>query len=343
MHNLAEHAYNAFIAKNTLGTATLIDFGLNLTGTDRFGASVLASNGKIYVAPYKGTAILEIDPQSDTASFKTYGLTIASNDHYGIVEGSDGKLYLPPLEGDMFTVIDVAANTAIRTNFGLNFPSAQRPYYIDAVRLGNFLVFVPIGGGVRELLLLNTLSGNSGAIPIPPTVYNNAVDPAFLKATVTPEGLVYLTPSNTKGYLVVNVAARKAGWVDGYVGNWGARPIAGGCLGCDGYIYSAPATLDRTLRRMNPVTNQANDIQVPITGEFGGTVLTGDGRVALLPNTATQIVIYNPTINAFVSSDYGLTGLGTTHSFLSGVVSPAGHLYAPPTKGGKFLRLTKAT
>jgi len=95
-------------------SATLQTFGLNLSGTYRFGRPCLGPDGKIYCPPYSQTACLVIDPTTETAVLEDFGLDLSGGfKYYSAGVGPDGKIYCPPsFASTGWLVIDPIAWTA---------------------------------------------------------------------------------------------------------------------------------------------------------------------------------------------------------------------------------------
>lgn len=105
-------------------TAELKDWGLDLSlggANEKWSMPKLGLDGKIYCTPRSdGACVLVIDPATDTAEMKTYGLDYTG---YGgsiaTCTGPDGKLYALPVSAGDILVLDVITQTASWQTYGL--------------------------------------------------------------------------------------------------------------------------------------------------------------------------------------------------------------------------------
>ena len=145
-------APDVLVIDTNLPTATAIrtNFGLNLaTGSGglngmKYAMPKLGMDGKIYCLPRTAPNFLVIDPATDTAAFKDFGLdmsahTALTGSGYTIsgAVGADGKIYCAAVESatpKSGLIVDVLKQTATYTDFGLGATITYSDEFADAVR-----------------------------------------------------------------------------------------------------------------------------------------------------------------------------------------------------------------
>lgn len=86
-----------------------------------FVGAILHPNGKVYMAPYNGTNMVEYDYATNTTRRFNFGSTPSlsgTGKFSGGIVGADNKIYFVPFSSADVLVYDPMANTAFRSNYG---------------------------------------------------------------------------------------------------------------------------------------------------------------------------------------------------------------------------------
>jgi len=156
-----------------INTGVGVNTNLGITGLPEstlWEGAALGPDGKIYCMPSNGTdEILIIDPLTDTAELKDFGLDSTSYPLFdGAILGPDNKIYGIPASSDKVLIIDVESQSAEITDFGLDL-SATFKYIGAAIGLDNKIY---CANNAPDATLVIDPSTNSAEIISVPTIRN---------------------------------------------------------------------------------------------------------------------------------------------------------------------------
>lgn len=188
------------------------------TGPGRYTSPVLAPNGYIYAAPFRGSGgdILVIDPVEYRAHRTTMGIDFTEGfvdeamavKYTGGVLGNDGKIYYPPGSGTDFLIIDTVNNTATRSDLGLGLPATPGTKYRGTINCDGIIWVIPFISNTPIIRIDTT-----GPEPVA-TAETFGIDlssNAGWWGTVKDlDGNVYATPFSATSILKINTALNTA-------------------------------------------------------------------------------------------------------------------------------------
>lgn len=316
----------------------------------KFAGGVLASNGKIYCAPFNGNQILVIDPQTNRISYLTAPAAPSDTASWcGGVVGPDNRIYFCPYVKTDILVVDPFTDTVTTVVTGLGSGAE----YISAVRgPNNKLYFCPKNTDVfADIMVVDVLSGLS------PTIYfiSDFGIRTYSGIVQGANGLLYSIPyyrsdvSNARIFTIdtrtdtltsYNKNSPNPNTIPALPCSW-----LGGVLGTDGRIYCMPASGDKILvintDPNDPSGNPAGDCisTIDVSGLievtpfqatlYWGGVLAFNNIIYGIPNQASSVLTYN-----IVTGDpvfYDISGIKTgTSSWTGGVLAPNGKIYGIP-------------
>lgn len=137
------------------------NFGISLSGTNKWSGSILAPNGKIYCAPNFSANVLIIDPVNNTALRTNFGLDLVGEYKFsGSVLAKNGKIYCIPNISTKILIIDPSNNTAELTDFGLNLSGTSKFRKAFADGLGNIYMLNALHANMLRIdTISNTVQG----------------------------------------------------------------------------------------------------------------------------------------------------------------------------------------
>lgn len=356
-----EGANAAFNALTTTGdpTVTTITSPANYIsgmGTGPYRGLVLATNNKLYSAPWAADAgILVIDSATDTASIQSFGVSGLGINIGKFTTGClapNGKIYFPPFNHDKILVIDPANGTSYYLSQTFSTPS-----YSTAVLGANGKIYCL---GKNNCLIINpandtlTTTSFDGIVPS-----NSTSDYYWLsgvrclvdnKLYFVGRGYNYLividTSTGTNGTAVRNnfglTNMRNRGLRYGGIAN-----------GQDGLLHLTPYNATSSI--YGPSKKFYGYIQ-PIGGGsaeeeiFGidinltniGAVNGDDGGVYSIPYAAgltSGVYVYNR--NGINNAQYGTFNIGipADRRWFGGCLAPNGKIYSLPDMGFSYISL----
>lgn len=349
------------------GEAYQTNFGLDLTGTNKWSGAVVGRDGRIYCVPQSAQTVLVIDPVAMTASLETFGLpTTALSSTFkwdGGALAADGNIYFAPSNATTLLVIDTMNQTAralTATQLGLAASALNgSSKYSGMVSVGNRVYAIPFVA--TNVLLVDVLAGTATQ----PNYGLTLSDSSKWSRAVVFGALIYCVPFSATDILVIDTTAQTA--VRTAMGadltgtnKWRAIVAVGRKLyGIPGestsFLVIDP--LDTTGSAQGTAmqaTFNVYDVRAPATT---GTLLASPkwagavvhkGVIYGCPSGSVQagqdILILDPAANAGVGQAhhtdlraYIASGAGGATKWFGGVAHPNGYVYATPASAQDFL------
>jgi hypothetical protein len=257
----------ALWGKVTPGGTFTYNIGLVNTTSNGFFSAALATDGKIYAAPYVSAAGVNIlDPVTETSTFNTYGLNMADDGKWlGTVLGVNKKLYGIPGNSTTVLVIDTVTGTAERKDYGLNLSGANK--WSSGVLAPNGKIYcIPLES--TDILIIDTVTDTA---TLSSMGANLAGASKWYGGTLGADGKIYGIPYSVTDILIIDpvigVATRS---------NMGANLTAtskwvGGLTAANGKIYGCPYGATNILE-IDPINQSARLVT------DSGIVLSGVGK-----------------------------------------------------------------
>lgn len=134
----------------------------SLSGAGQYRALILGVDGKLYSPPFlpRGN-VLVIDPETDTASIQSFGLSglpFGNGNYTCGALAPNGKIYCPPYSTATILIINTTEQSTVRTNMGVSF-TINRQYPV-AVAAADGTIYCP---GRQNCLIINTANDTATA------------------------------------------------------------------------------------------------------------------------------------------------------------------------------------
>ncbi|TKD50231.1 hypothetical protein [Sphingomonas baiyangensis] len=349
------------------GEAWQTNFGLDLSGTQKWRDAVVARNGLIYCVPYTSQSVLVIDPVAMTATLDVMGLPASALSGTAKWDGgclaNDGRIYCAPFQSTTLLVIDPANNTA------QTFTAAQLGMGSTVLNGGTkYSGMVAVGGFVyaTPFTAANVLRVNIATMVATQETYsltlsdNNKWSRAIVVGT-----LIYCVPFTATDILVIDTVA-----------STGTRTAMGATLtGSNKWraivrvgrkLYGIPGdagdflqidladTTGSTFGTATRQTFNVYDVRTPTTTgtlieqlKWSGAVVHKNivyGCPCGLNQAAQDILIFDPAGNAGAGQAYHTdlraflpTGVSGATKWFGGVAHPNGYVYSIPATAQDFL------
>jgi len=194
------------------GIAYQTNFGIDLSGTNKWRGGVLGLDGKIYCIPYTATDILVIDTIALTATRETFGLATAALSAAakwdGGVRTPDGRIFCAPYNSTTMLVIDPPNNTAnvyTAAQLGLTATAFNNTAkWTGMVCVGTGVYAMPF---VATSVLLVNFSALTATLPTYGLTLSDSSK--WIRATVYGTK-IYACPFNATDVLVIDTVAQTA-------------------------------------------------------------------------------------------------------------------------------------
>ena len=333
--------YNGTIWSNTTlnaGLETLqVDDSLteiNGSFSNAYYGGCSATDGKIYCAPSSSTAVLIIDPATDTLDTTTItGLSVDNNKWSGAVAAPNGKVYMIPFDSNDILIIDTTTSP-VSTNL-VDSERTISSKYIGGVLYTDGKIYC-IPQSETLVLVIDTLLPESD--PNFVTTFGTTLSGSWNSGVLHPNGKIYGIPGSGT-MLIIDPVAGTTTTTTGTP----AIPSSlsfwfGGVLAPNGKIYCVPTSSDNILV-FNPIDDSAELISTGLTGlKCYGGVLAQNGKIYCSPYSSGIILIINTVDNTIDITS--LSGLQTTNNFHRGVVMGAnGVIYSVPEISSRVYRI----
>ncbi|TGN18221.1 hypothetical protein [Leptospira idonii] len=319
---IVKEEMNRQFAKGSSASETISTFGPTVTvvnggnSTEAFQGAVAAPNGKIYLMPYAGIRIQQIDLATQTPS--TVGTAQAYVASISGALGPGGKIYRAPHQEGDFVALNT--NNNVLENYGTdtNLSLGLQAYSNSVVAPNGKVYYIP--GSESYVRYLNLSDNTVGRIP-------TVLAGGFGSGILAPNGNIYMTPFGSNYIQYIDTKDDTIHTINTNIP--GSDKYIGGILAPNGKIYLVPFN-STDFRYINTEDNSTNTFGPTLpgspAGKFNGSVLAPNGKIYLVPYNETSFYSID-TANDSVST-FGANP-GTT-SFRGGALSPDGKIYLAP-------------
>ncbi|EGD74173.1 hypothetical protein PTSG_12411 [Salpingoeca rosetta] len=292
-------------------------------GVDKWRRGVRARNGKIYGIPRAATAVLIIDPASNTYDITT--MTGFATDVYKWADGvlaGNGKIYCIPEQTTMVLVIDPKYDVFDASTISVAgyLVSGESGNWEAAVLADNGKIYA-VPNTNTHVLVINPDTNTTSTIAV------NGADNTNYKwfgAVLARNGKIYGIPYRATSILITDSADATTLTLDGNTGggmgdNGPSSDFdfgwAGGVLAQNGLIYGI-----RTTR-------------------WAGGVVVDDGRILGVPFSASSVLTIQPTTNSvgLVTSAASFDSTVMGARWFGGVEAEDGRIFAIPAAATSIL------
>lgn len=327
------------LVSSSAGSVTLSSVNVGTSfGSLAHRSAVLHPNGKIYCVPRNtGNGMLEIDPSTNTSTYKTFGalgtLTSTSAAYFhSAVLAETGNIIAIPFNYDKFIEIDVVNETTTEFTGGLSLSGT-----------------VKFSGGIL---------GSDGNIYCVPQNYGSVaiVDPTTLSVTSTNYGLsipatlaywggarswkannkIFMSPLQAGNFLVIDTDTQTAiqetfglSYTIGRNNHYGCSVNKNGSI----VAIKGDNTSSITDKIIDPENMTAFEFTRGTADVCFSHGMARDGEVYGIGNAGSNIVKYDSVGNSMVN-----TGIISTLNCISTVTDFEGNLVAIPDETSSTLR-----
>lgn len=235
------HAAWVLIIDPATNTATLEDYGLDMSGMDKWTGLVSAPNGKIYSVPTAAPDILVIDPRSGTATRDTLGAPLTTDEYkwIGGVLAPTGLIYCAPFWATDILVIDPATETAWVSDYGLGLSAGGDKWSGGALGPDGKIYFAPRSAGT--VLVIDPETDTATTTDFGLDLTGSSM---WARAILAGDGKIYCIPEAATEVLIIDAIAGTATLDDLGADLSGTVKWIGGILGVDGKIWCPPRHAD---------------------------------------------------------------------------------------------------
>ncbi|EGD81992.1 hypothetical protein PTSG_02679 [Salpingoeca rosetta] len=275
------------------------------SGDYKWNGGVLAPNGLIYAIPAAVTAILIIDPNSNTADRTS--ITGLSSLRRGCQSATN--------TADVTTIPDVGVGGS----------------YNSALRLDDNLIYgIPRSGPAVLIIDPNTNTVDTTSIA-------GISGGTWEGAAQAGNGLIFSVPYSSKSVLIIDPKLRTADTTT-ITGISGGRKWHGAALGGNGFIYGIPYD-SRSVLIINPNTKTIDTTTISgISGyqKWHGAVTAKNGFVVGISRDYYKALIIDPITNR--ATQQSISGIpGGDARWYGGVLADNGLIYGIPYRVGTCL------
>lgn len=270
--------------------ATIENFGLSMTATNKYGGLALADNGFLYAIPYNIQGILKIDPKTLTATTIATSFSGTFNWLSAYYSAVQNKIIGIPYQSADFLVLDCNNDTFTRNTFGLTLPGGPTKYlytFLDSTK--NQVVANPLTFHSFLFFDLNTLTAKLVPIPWP---WPAATWRPWTGVTANRKAVCIDQSNLTKLYEIdvdtYDFSTRWSSMVN--FGSSGSVKWTGACLGSDGKAYAFPGVIDYALAFKSNAFYPLEDNRLAATTEKYTGAVEHNGDVYAIPGTATAMM-----------------------------------------------------
>jgi hypothetical protein len=307
--------------------------------TWKYYGGALASNGKIYCAPFtNATAVGVIDPATDTmdvTSLTWPALAGDTNTWQGAVAGRNGKVYMIPNRSQTVLVVNTVTNSVTRIG---SLSTAQNKWCGGVLAPNGNIYGVPHSS--TDILVIDT--SNDTVTTLPPSTFTSDVQTLlagnfkFRGGVLGADGCVYMVPSSSTSVLRLDPSTNTAQLIT--VTNWVNNGWQCGVLAPNGNIYCMPHdssqvlvvnTLPHTSTGPYGSTSTIPTALTTQSARFGGGTLAPNGKIYAMPMSAGACLVIDPVANTATATTLGATWSGTTLT-VGSVLAPNGKIYGVP-------------
>lgn len=301
--------------KSKIPRTIISTFG-SLTTNDSYWGGDVATNGKIYCAPYQSGNILEIDPTTDTTRIIDASSIIGTFRQYrDAVGASNGKVYFIPYWNQQVLELDPATDTLTligdtgigRYNEGIEADNGKI-YCAPSVGFTNILEINPSTQSTRLIAIgqdsFNSIvkfsadrlylipASNSNIIEFSIstetiTLFGNYTDPNKWKETVIIGNNIYAIPHGVNYMLEIDTTTNTATTFT--LAGAGSFSWQGGKKGLDGLIYPIPYLGSNDVYAIDTLT-ESSSLAKAIGNGWRGSVQTSNGIIYGVPYYASSIL-----------------------------------------------------
>jgi hypothetical protein len=262
----------------------------------RLSGGVLAPNGKIYCLPYSGSKILELDPNTRTAS--TFGTV--SGSYKVSVLAPNGKIIGIPSNASTILELDPVAKTT--TTFG-TVSTGGSWRYLGGVLGANGKIYA-IPGGASDILEIDpdarTVTSVGGSV-VSEVVPQNDNSSSFYKwegGVLAPNGQIYSAPLYAQSILEIDTNTNPVSIRTFENAGSGTWKYSGVVLAPSGKLYALPMNLKTILEiniSANPITTQTFEIsELSTSTNFMSGTLGLNGKIYGIPYQKTKVIEIDP-------------------------------------------------
>lgn len=287
------------------------------SGITKYNNGCIASvNGKIFASPYRDTAVLEIDPETDTVT-QFGSLSTDINKWYHLVEAGDGLLYAMPMNVD--DVLEVNPVTrAINTYPGATSPVAADIKWPTAVLAPNGNIY-GIPNRAKDIIEFNPTTKGIN-------LFGDFADNVakWSKGILANDGKIYAGPIAGETSMleidptVPSATKRELGLTGG--ANYNEIYNSGEKI----FLIPINATGIGVFNIYTKVFHTIGNF--PVSDTWNGAVIVND-KIYLIPRTATYVVEVDIVTESYIT--FGNVGGGLI-DWNKGVLSDNGKIYAFP-------------
>ena len=334
-------------------TTRLPEVSLSLTGSFstsawKFWGGALATNGKIYMAPFttSQTAIGVLDPSTDVLDVTTLQIPDFATDSQwaGAVAGRNGKVYFIPYFANYVLMLNTSNNSISRIGPSLSAAGTYGSKWVGGVLALDGCIY---GAPIRAPYILKIDTSTDAVSMIPHTTFTGSVQTVlnsgsfnFRGATLGADGMVYFVPAVSSFVVRFNPVTVTATAISVTGNTW-----QGGVLAQNGNIYCMPENSTSILviytSPTDPLYGTVSYISTSLTtagNKYAGGTLAPNGKIYAFPSSnPTHLLVLDPSNNSV-----SLTSLGATFSgsFWGSVLAPNGKVYGVPAMSGQLGVLT---
>jgi len=320
-------------------SSTIQSTSVDGSTNSKYSDGVLATNGKIFLAPFNADDVGVIDPATGGFSVIDISRSIYIDQKYrGGVLGPDGRIFLVPCNADLigvinpvdqsFSVIDISASINTESKYwgGVMHPDGK--IYFAPHNADNVGVLDPAAGSFSVVNISGTIS----------------TDRKYAGGVVAPNGKVYFVPYDADNVGVFNPVGDSFSVIDVSGTITGSGKYVGGKLAPNGNIYFAPYNADN-VGVLNSATDQFTAIDISSTistdRKYSGAVLSPNGKIHFAPYDADNIGAVDLSTGAFSVIDVSST-ISSDTKYLGGVLARDGKVYFVPYDTNGIGRFTPA-
>ena len=284
-----------------------------IAGIFNWAGTVLAPNGFIYAIPFTQTAVMKIDPATD--SFSTFATGLPMQSWAGGVLGLNGKIYGIPNAAT--TVLEIDPETDTVSSFGTL--SATPAKWRGGVVAPNGKIFAaPVAAGsVLEIDPVARTVTTFGSLP--------TVD-QYGGCALGADGRIYCLPRENTQIMIIDPETRAISFTG--VFSAGSK-WTGAVIAPSGKIYGLPYSANAALE-FDTITSSSREIGGLSAGtnRYGGAVYSADGRIHGIARDRDESLLLDP-VNGTLSVT-GSTPQSGTIKWFGGTLAPNGKIYAAP-------------
>lgn len=335
---LQQNYYTSRSAKLT-GVSNMMGITIPSGQTVTIGGC-LGPDKKIYLAPYNNlTSVVVIDTVTETASYNTFGISMAagtSNKYIGACLGADGKVYLIPSSAANVAVIDTVAVSGVANTYSLTLSDANK--WTGGVLARNGKIYCAPANST-DVLVINTLTNTAVRTTFGLTLTGTS---KWSGAVLGTDGKVYCIPSSATSVLVIDPATDTAILTDFGVSMSGTFKWYGGVLGPDGKIYCMPASAASVLIIDTAGSAELKNFGLDLSAAskwFGG-VLGPNGKIYGVPFNATFSLEIDPMTQTAAFVSFGFGSFGGSQKWAGGVLADNGKMYFGPCDLQNILQIS---